>query len=93
MTWRAASCASSDIPLVLRTRPSRVHSGTSSSFAFRSHSAASTAEIAVAASPCRPMLRTARCIAANAPGGSIASVPTTTSLSVLSISATIDPWV
>ena len=48
-------------------------SGRSRSFAFRSQSAVSSAEIAVATRPSRPRLRTARCIARQAPGGSIAS--------------------
>ena len=48
---------------------------------MRSHSAISTAEIAVAAIPGRPMLRTARAMASAAPGTSSALRPITASAS------------
>ncbi len=51
-----------------RKRPSSSASGTSASFAFASHNAASSAEIAVAAIPPRPTLRTARHSASTAAG-------------------------
>ena len=53
-------------------------SGSPSSRAFRSQSAASTAEIAIEAMPGRPRLRIAATIAAQAPGMAIASRPRTT---------------
>ena len=61
-----------------RTAPSSVTRATSSSRALRSHSAASTAEIAIEAIPGRPRLRIAATIAAWAPGTAIASRPFTT---------------
>ena len=56
-------------------------SGRPSSRAFRSQSAASTAEIAIEAIPGRPRLRIAATIADHAPGTAIASRPRTTSAS------------
>ena len=62
--------------------PSSRASGQPSSRALRSHRAISTAEIAVAAIPGRPMLRTARIIASHEPGTSSALRPVTTPASV-----------
>jgi hypothetical protein len=61
-----------------RTRPRSVTSGMSRSRALRSHSAVSTAEIAIDAIPGRPRLRTARRIASQHAGTANASAPTTT---------------
>ena len=60
-----------------RARPSRLDSATPSSRAFRSHSAMSTAEMAIAAIPGRPALRTCRAMASAAPATSNASRPVT----------------
>ena len=58
-----------------RRRPSRAASGWSMIFAFRSQSAASTAEMAQAARPDRPRLRTARSMASQHAGNVAASLP------------------
>jgi hypothetical protein len=68
-------------------RPSRSASETPSRRAFRSHSATSTAEIAIAASPGWPTLRTVRHMAAHADCGDIGSLRRTAPASVDSISS------
>ncbi len=65
-----------------RRRPSRIASGTPASFAFASHSATSSAEIAVAATPARPTLRTARHSASTAAGMSTSGRSRSTSASI-----------
>jgi hypothetical protein len=64
-----------------RAPPSSVTTGTRSSFALRSQSAVSTAEIAIAATPARPRFRTVESIAWKAVGIAIASSPRTTGAS------------
>ena len=65
-----------------RARPSRPASGWPSSRALRSHRAISTAEMAVAATPGRPMLRTCLAMASAMPAMSKASRPVTRSASI-----------
>ncbi len=65
-----------------RASPEQRASGSAEQLRLQVPERASTAEIAVAASPARPRLRTARRIAAPAPAMSIASAPSTASASV-----------
>ena len=76
---RGEAAAAVDGHRFARARRAASRRGTSSRRAFRSHSAMSTAEIAIAATPGRPRLRTARTMRVPARPIAIGSRPTTSS--------------
>src|SRR5579875_3247422 len=69
--------------------PQSLASGSPTSLAFRSHSAASIAAIAIETIPGRPRFRIARRIATQLPGTSIASRPSSSGASFFSASSAV----